>query len=233
MKKNYIILLLLIALTLLSITSIIFGILYFKANNSTSIDESHMYMMRELLDEIPSDTLSEDETQGLIKMREEEKLARDVYLTLYDKWDEIIFNNIAKSEQMHTDSVKELLDRYEIEDPVKSDKIGQFTNKELQTLYNELIQKGDKSLVDALEVGATIEDLDIFDLDKLLEKTNNEDIIFVYENLRNGSYNHMKAFTRVLEMNGGQYKPQFITEEEYEKIIDTKNQMGIRFNSAI
>lgn len=49
-------------------------------------------------------------------MREEEKLARDVYLTFGEKWGLTLFTNIAKSEQTHTDAVKTLLDRYEIKD---------------------------------------------------------------------------------------------------------------------
>ncbi len=57
----------------------------------------------------------------LIQLREEEKLARDVYLYLYTHWNQWIFSNIAKSEQQHMDAVKGLLDKYDIEDPVDID----------------------------------------------------------------------------------------------------------------
>ena len=61
-----------------------------------------------------TDTLSADEAAGLIYMREEEKLAHDVYVTLYQQWGLPLFNNIANSEATHTSAIKVLLDRYGI-----------------------------------------------------------------------------------------------------------------------
>ena len=54
--------------------------------------------------------ISDEEATGLIFMREEEKLARDVYLTLYDVWETAVFDNIASSEQTHMDAVLMLID---------------------------------------------------------------------------------------------------------------------------
>jgi len=175
---------------------------------------------------LPKQPISEEEKEGLIEMREEEKLARDVYLTLYNKWKLQIFKNIAKSEQTHTDSVKYLLDRYGIEDPVKSDEIGKFSNPKFEQLYKDLVEKGSKSEVDALMVGATIEDLDIADLEHWLNKTDNEDIKFVYENLMKGSRNHLRAFVRMLNNYGVNYSPQYISKEEYEQIINSQMERG-------
>ncbi len=62
--------------------------------------------------------LSQEEIDDLVYLREEEKLARDVYLHLYNTWGQWIFENIAASEQQHMDAVKTLLDRYGIHDPV-------------------------------------------------------------------------------------------------------------------
>ena len=53
-------------------------------------------------------SLSDEEVYWLMYMREEEKLARDVYATLYEKWGTRIFNNIRVSEQRHMDAVKAL-----------------------------------------------------------------------------------------------------------------------------
>ena len=160
-------------------------------------------------------------------MREEEKLARDVYLTLYNKWNMQIFKNIAGSEQTHMDSVKYLLEKYNISDPVTSDNIGEFSNPKFKELYNKLVEQGSKSLVDALIVGAIIEDLDIADLEKWINKTDNEEIKFVYENLMKGSRNHMKAFISWLKMENGEYQPQYISEEEFEQIINTDMERGM------
>nr|3Q4O_A Chain A, Uncharacterized protein MJ0754 [Methanocaldococcus jannaschii DSM 2661]3Q4Q_A Chain A, Uncharacterized protein MJ0754 [Methanocaldococcus jannaschii DSM 2661]3Q4R_A Chain A, Uncharacterized protein MJ0754 [Methanocaldococcus jannaschii DSM 2661] len=171
--------------------------------------------------------ISEEEKEGLIEMREEEKLARDVYLTLYNKWKLQIFKNIAESEQTHMDAVKYLLEKYNIPDPVKNDSIGVFSNPKFEELYKKLVEKGDKSEVDALKVGATIEDLDIADLEKWINKTDNEDIKFVYENLMKGSRNHMRAFVRMLNNYGSNYTPQYISKEEYEEIISSSTERGM------
>ena len=63
---------------------------------------------------IPSAPLSAAERAGLIYMYEEEKLARDVYNALYDKWKLPVFRNIASSEETHMESIALLLDRYGI-----------------------------------------------------------------------------------------------------------------------
>lgn len=104
-----------------------------------------------------SATLSEAEIAGLVYMREEEKLAQDVYLALYAEWGLPIFQNIANSEQTHTDAVKTLLDRYGVEDPAVETAAGEFVNADLQALYDQLTALGEQSLGDALKVGATIE----------------------------------------------------------------------------
>lgn len=53
-----------------------------------------------------------------MQMREEEKLARDVYLELYETWDLPVFYNIAQSEQTHMGAVKTLIEKYNLKDPI-------------------------------------------------------------------------------------------------------------------
>lgn len=177
---------------------------------------------------LPKQSLSKEEIEDLLYMREEEKLARDVYLTLSKVYPIPVFKNIAKSEQQHMDMVGVLIRKYSLEDPVKEtgDKVGVFKNPKLQDLYNQLVEKGRKSLVDALQVGATIEDVDIKDLEEAISRTDNEDIKVVYQNLMKGSRNHMRAFVRVLRRFGGDYKPQFISQEEFKRILSTKHETG-------
>ena len=170
--------------------------------------------------------LSAGEIAGLKLMREEEKLARDVYMVLYDKWDLPTFNNIAKSEQTHTDAVKTLLYTYGIEDPVTTDDRGIFTDQKLQTLYDDLVNQGDASLLEALIVGATIEDLDIKDLNELIAQTENQDILLVYNNLRKGSRNHIRSFVGQIEKNGGTYTAQFIEQSELDEILGSPQESG-------
>jgi hypothetical protein len=142
--------------------------------------------------------LTDDEQESLTFMREEEKLARDVYQYLFDKWQLAIFNNIAASEQKHMDAIYNLLVRYNIPDPAASNTVGVFTNAELQSLYNQLISQGSQSLEEALQVGVLIEQTDIADLQEGLAETTHRDIANVYSNLLKGSNNHLRAFNNEL-----------------------------------
>lgn len=173
-----------------------------------------------------TDALTKEEERWLIHMREEEKLARDVYTTLGERWQTRIFTNIASSEQTHTDSIKTLIDRYGIEDPVKDEEVGEFTLPEIKALYNDLVRKGSNSLSDALVVGATIEDLDISDLDKAINETNKTDIVTVYKNLQKGSRNHMRAFVKQIEKQEIEYNPQYISSDTYLSIISSPQEKG-------
>ena len=130
----------------------------------------------------------------LTYMREEEKVARDVYLSLNDRWNARIFKNIAASEQQHMDAIKNLLDTYSIPDPAAGKGLGEFTNPDLQKLYDDLIQQGSISKAEALRVGVVIEETDIDDLNEAIATTQHNDIRTVYGNLLQGSLNHLDAF---------------------------------------
>ena len=140
------------------------------------------------------EVLSSEEEAGLLFMREEEKLARDVYNVLYGEWGLQVFANISEGEQRHTDAVLYLLGKYDLDDPAMAP--GEFWDDYLQDLYDYLIIKGLTSITDAIEVGVIIEETDIIDIQHLLDQTNNEDIIQVYNNLLEGSYSHLEAFQR-------------------------------------
>lgn len=163
--------------------------------------------------------ITQAEKDGLLQMREEEKLARDVYTALYAQWQLPAFGNIIKSEQTHMDAVKNLLTTFGLPDPAANQPAGVFTNPELQALYDDLVAQGSESAVAALRVGATIEDLDIFDLNQFLTATNNAAIKQVYANLKFGSENHLRAFARQLGNYGQTYTPQYLTPAQYNAII--------------
>lgn len=172
-------------------------------------------------------TLSSEEIEGILLMREEEKLARDVYITLYEKWNLRTFESIGQgSETTHMDAMKMLLDRYHLEDPVGEDIPGVFKNEELQKAYDELVAKGSRSIEDAILVGAYIEDLDIYDLERLIKETDNDDIKIVYQNLLKGSRNHLRAFDRQLQRYHLTYEAQFLIQEEYNRIAASRQESG-------
>jgi hypothetical protein len=139
----------------------------------------------------------------LTRMREEEKLARDVYIALYDSWGTRIFGRIANAEQMHTSVLKRMLSKYGVPDPAAGNGLGVFTDPDFQVLYNQLVEKGRASLADAFRVGVQVEELDIADLDSAIAATGQKDIKKIYGNLRRGSLNHLRAYRSSLANIGG------------------------------
>lgn len=164
------------------------------------------------------DELSLQEIEDLQFLKEEEKLARDVYLFSYDLYGQQIFKNISNSEQSHMNSVSVILEKYNIQD-LSFEERGKFSNDLLQDLYNDLTDLASKSLEDALIAGATIEDLDINDLNSFIINTSHEDIKEMYELLTCGSRNHLRGFTNNLDNLGESYDPQFLSIEEYNEIL--------------
>jgi hypothetical protein len=173
--------------------------------------------------------LSETEIDGLTYMREEEKLARDVYLALYDQWGQQTFTNIARSEQAHMNAIATLLDRYDIPDPAAGKDLGEFTNPDLQALYDQLVATGSQSLADALKVGLAIEEIDIQDLIEELDAVTHSDVQRVYESLKWGSENHLRAFATALERQTGEsYEPEYLDQETYDAILSASRGQGRR-----
>ncbi|HRX01895.1 MAG TPA: DUF2202 domain-containing protein [Anaerolineae bacterium] len=178
---------------------------------------------------IAGDDLSADEIAGLAFMREEEKLARDVYQTLGDLWGTQIFSNIARSEQAHMDAIGTLLDRYGIADPTDGNTIGEFTNADLQALYDDLVDLGSQSVADALSVGAIIEETDISDLLDELATVEHSNIQRVYSSLENGSENHLRAYVSTLARQTGEtYEPQILDQTTFSQIVSSTTGRGRR-----
>lgn len=176
---------------------------------------------------LPIEDLNDFEKSSLLLMREEEKLARDVYLTLGEKYDLPVFTNIPRSEQRHMDQLGQLLERYGLEDPVAGAERGQFASQDMQKLYDDLVVQGSQSQVAALRVGATIEDLDIHDLETALAgDIDNQDIAQVYRNLAKGSRNHMRAFVSQLDAREETYEAQYIAQADLETITGSDWERG-------
>ncbi|MGZ5135529.1 MAG: DUF2202 domain-containing protein [Flavitalea sp.] len=197
------------------------------SNNSNNNSNNNVANLRAQIINLPKEPLNSAELSSLSFMREEEKLARDVYITLYNKWGVNIFSNISNSEQTHMDAMLMLINKYNLTDPVGSNAVGVFNNVTLQNLYSQLMVKGNTSVLEAYKVGATIEDLDIFDLKNALIHIDNQDIRLVYDMLSKGSRNHMRAFYKNILIVGGTYTPQFLTQVEFDAIINSAMENGL------
>ena len=122
------------------------------------------------------------------------------------------------------DAILGQLEKYNVTDPVGDNARGVFKNATLQDLYNQLTARSDSSLVEALKVGALIEDLDIFDIENILDRTTESNIIKVYNNLTCGSRNHLRSFTSQLAANGAEYENIYISDEYYNQILSSGNE---------
>lgn len=151
--------------------------------------------------------LTETEQSNLQFMREEEKLARDVYTHLHSIWGSAVFSSIAVAEQRHMDAVLKQLNTYGIADPAEGNSAGVFLNSTLQQLYDDLVVQGEVSEVFAMQVGITIEETDIADLDVAISATNQSSLLKLYSNLRRGSLNHLSAFSNNYAALGGTNEP--------------------------
>jgi hypothetical protein len=143
--------------------------------------------------------LTEEQKDMLFYIYQEEKVARDVYITLGNIYtDENTFAYIQLSEQRHMDSARGLCEKYGVStEGVDEDAVGSFVLPVLQELYDTCVSEGEKSLLDALKIGELIEVTDIEDLEHASVGMP-EDVVSVYESLKEGSLSHLDAFQNAI-----------------------------------
>lgn len=142
--------------------------------------------------------LAQTTEDNILFVKQEEKVARDVYLALYDLWEHPTFAKIARAEQTHMYAMDRVITLHGLTDTTPAEQ-GLFTIPELQTLHDELIAMGSNSLEEALAVGILIEETDIKDIQQLLPTIDDPTTQFILNRLLFGSENHLAAFTRALE----------------------------------
>lgn len=165
---------------------------------------------------------TDKEKATLLRMREEEKMARDVYMVMNDKWDHHVFSHISESEIYHMSQMKIWVDKFSLDDPItrNNDKRGVFTDQSLQNLYNEMKASGLQSKEAAFRAGARLEEVDILDLKAALAETSNVDLQSTYKYLIHASENHLRAFVRNLKTLGIDYKPVVMIQKEFDGIMN-------------
>jgi hypothetical protein len=190
---------------------------------TTSVIETNM-----LAAFVGTPLLTDSELSSLLKMKEEEKLARDVYSALYQKWGSQIFSNISAAESNHLNAIVLLLTNYGATDTLIGE-VGVFTDIDVQTSYNKLVADATTSIEEAYKTGALIEEMDIKDLNTSLSSTTNENVIMVFDNLLKGSRNHLRAFNRQLTTLGIVYSPVFISQTDYDLIVNSSMEKGKQY----
>ena len=188
--------------------------------------------------------LDYNEQTHLVFMREEEKLARDVYIRLSTMYpDHPIFGKIDDSEQRHTNAVRAMLKKYGLDDPNTNDNVGVYTGEDYGWYFSEkfelLVERASISELEALYVGAFIEELDMMDIkqcprvivdtdngiDDVTEcgmiYTDNADVANLHASLLEGSDSHLVSYVRNIEkyIGRGNYQAQVLPQEQVDQIL--------------
>ncbi|ADJ26252.1 Protein of unknown function DUF2202 [Dehalogenimonas lykanthroporepellens BL-DC-9] len=165
--------------------------------------------------------LTAEEKEGVKYIYELEKLARDVYKNLYDTWRNPVLNVISGSEQSHMDIMKEIMDKYGLDDPSAGKGYGEFSSGDLRQMYLDLIARGSASEADALSTAAEIEELDILDIAETVAGTDKYELVSAFNKLTEGSENHLGIFVARLKDKGVDYQPLHLSQQEFDRIIAT------------
>lgn len=198
------------------------SVLQVKSDGTTTFDMTTM--------SAPFDStadLTASEIEYIYAVREDEKLARDLYYAFFNTYKLKAFENISKAEENHMKATERLLEYYGIEYPAAGER-GKFANSVRQAQYDSLLQKGSTAL-EAFKVMAQYEEYNIVQYKKDLAGIVNPNVKIVIENLEKGSENHFKATIRQITALGGTYTAQLMTQEEYRAIIAIGFEKGKRY----
>ena len=164
--------------------------------------------------------LSPIEVADLKFMREEEKVARDLYLALDARWGSTPFGNIVSAEESHMSAILQLLRQYRLSDPTAGNLVGEFSDPELQALHDALLLRGELSELDAIRVGGFVEEADILDVQAAMERSSRAAIDQTYARLACGSRNHLRAFAAAdTALSGTPYVAQVMEQKAVEVIL--------------
>lgn len=171
--------------------------------------------------------LTPQERQSLIYVREAEKMARDLYLGMYQAWGLSVFKSTSAEEQDHVDAMLELFGIYALSDPLAArDVPGTYLNQNITSMHSSLFSQGIRSKKDGLKACALQEEINILDLDLAMKSTQKPDIARVYLELQRDSMNHLRSFAHCLEALGERYRAVKLSQQTVDAIILDKMDRG-------
>jgi hypothetical protein len=157
------------------------------------------------------------DVQGMRFIWEEEKTARDLYVSFYKQTNQSIFANLTRSEQNHMDQVRSIMDRYGVSTPALEREA--LENQTLIQMYTDLLSRGSRSDQDALKAASTFEEISIMDLQKEINATENQEVVAVYQGLLAGSRKHLRSYVSDLKEQGIAYTPKYLSQAEFDEVM--------------
>ena len=169
--------------------------------------------------------ITQADKDALIFSIQEEKVANNFYAAMEKIYGLNIFRNISGSEFTHMSHIKSLIEKYEMDNPLTGNyqAAGSFKDAGLEKIYEDLVSRGSVSEIEALKESASFEEMDIRDLMEFAASTDVGDIKNTFNLLIGGSENHLRAFVRNLDARGIAYSPQYLSKEEFERIVTSSN----------
>ncbi|HOK58514.1 MAG TPA: DUF2202 domain-containing protein [Methanothrix sp.] len=186
------------------------GMIYLGRVQSSALQSSQKASQNNI-----TKNVTQNDADWMLFIWKEEKAARDLYESFYERTGLTLFLDLMRSEQNHMDQIQALMKRYGMETPVLER--GVFDNQTLQSIYNDLLSISSDD--GALRAAATFEEISILDLERAIAETGNKEIIDVYSGLLAGSRKHLRSYVRTLENRGIKYTPVYMSRSEFEGIV--------------
>ena len=188
-----------------------------------------------------------NEQTHLVFTCEEEKLEHDVYRVLGRRFPEIeSFAVMAENKEHSNCALDELLQKYHVSVPRVNNNVGVFSwgiyGRYFREKYLVLTNQGSSSPLNALYVGAFIEELNIQDINHCpkvlvdisnginddsacgMKYTDNPDVLAVYEDLLDESREHLRLLVRYIEhvIGSGNYQAQILQQDGMDAILSRR-----------
>ncbi len=162
--------------------------------------------------------ITETEAGDLQLLREEEKLARDLFRDWSDRSE--LFGAVAHSKQLHFEIVGALLQRHQVTDRTLGGE-GLYVFPQLQTLHQELLARGGSTELEALAAGAELHERDLVGLEEAAGRSQLEDVRASLAEIQRGARNHLRGCVEELALQGVDYAPRLLSPEAFAAIINS------------
>jgi len=190
------------------------------------------------------EVLDFNEQTHLVFTCEEEKLARDVYRVLNRRFPELgVFTDMEANKEHTRCALLDLMRKYRVSVPRVNDNVGVFSwgiyGRYFTEKYLVLTNQGSSSPLNALYVGAFMEELNILDINECPKVivdinnginevtacgrnyTRNPDVLRIYDSLLDESRKHLRLLVQEIErqIGTGKYQAQVLPQAEVDAIL--------------
>lgn len=172
-----------------------------------------------------TDPLTADEIEFLFAMREDEKMAKDLYTAFGAQYPTAVqFSRIATAEATHVAAIETMLTYYEVSFPALTP-AGVFADAEKQAQYDAFLAQG-TTIQGAFEVMALLEEENIAAYKAVEATATNANIKLILANMVRASSNHLKAAVRQLTILGITYTPTHLDQATFDEVISSAFAQG-------